>query len=76
MRICENGIYRDMTAEEIAAWEEMKEQQALSEPTIEERLEAAEARWDMEPVDDMSVMVVKVYDNAENMFSWRKRADG
>ena len=43
MRIYENGIYRDMTAEEIAAWEEMKEQQALSEPTIEERLEAAEA---------------------------------
>ena len=43
MRIYENGIYRDMTAEEIAEWEAMQEQQALSEPTIEERLEAAEA---------------------------------
>lgn len=38
-------------------------------------LDEALSRWDMEPGDDMSVMVVKVYDNAE-VFLWRKRADG
>lgn len=39
-------------------------------------LDDAVSQWDMEPGDDMSVMVVKVYDNAESMLPWRKRADG
>lgn len=39
-------------------------------------LDEALARWDMIPGDDMSVMVVKVYDNADGIFPWRKRADG
>ena len=26
MRICENGVYRDATAEEVAAWEAMRPQ--------------------------------------------------
>jgi stage II sporulation protein E len=28
-------------------------------------LDEAAARWDMEPVDDMSVMVVRVYENTD-----------
>lgn len=39
-------------------------------------LDDAVARWDMAPGDDMSVMAVKVYDNTESLFPWRKRADG
>lgn len=39
-------------------------------------LDDAVSRWDMEPGDDMSIMVVKVYDNTEGILPWRKRADG
>ena len=42
MRICDNGIYRDMTAEEIAAWEQSISDTPAPEPTTEERIAALE----------------------------------
>lgn len=45
MRICDNGTYRDMTAEELAAWEQEKAN-AAAEPTPEERITALEATTD------------------------------
>lgn len=42
MRICENGIYRDMTAEEIAEFENLAAEQPAPEPTQEERIAALE----------------------------------
>ena len=43
MKICENGIYRDMTAEEIAELEALAAEAPASEPTAEDRLAALEA---------------------------------
>ena len=37
MRICENGVYRDATAEEIAAWEALRPQEP-ADPTLEDRV--------------------------------------
>lgn len=37
-RICDNGIYRDMTPEEIAALEAQTAEQPEPTPTIEERV--------------------------------------
>ena len=37
-RICDNGIYRDMTAEEIAALEAQATEAPAPTPTIEERV--------------------------------------
>lgn len=42
MRICENGIYRDMTAEEIAEMEKLATEAPAPEPTAEERISALE----------------------------------
>ena len=42
MRICENGIYRDMTAEEIAEFEKMAAESPTPEPTPDERIAALE----------------------------------
>ena len=42
MKICENGIYREMTPEEIAEFEAMVAEQPVPEPTAEERLAALE----------------------------------
>lgn len=42
MRICENGIYRDMTAEEIAELEKLSAEQPTPEPSPEERIAALE----------------------------------
>ena len=44
MRICENGIYRDMTAEEIAELEKLAAEAPapVPEPTPEERITALE----------------------------------
>lgn len=42
MRICENGIYRDMTPEEIAALESLKAEAPAPEPSPEERIAALE----------------------------------
>ena len=42
MRIYDNGIYRDATPEEIAAWEQEAAQQPAPEPTKEERIAALE----------------------------------
>ena len=42
MRICENGIFRDATPEEIAEFESLADNQPTPEPTMEERLEALE----------------------------------
>nr|DAG70375.1 MAG TPA: API3 pepsin inhibitor-3 [Caudoviricetes sp.] len=36
MRICENGIYRDMTPEEIAELEKLAAEAPAPEPTAEE----------------------------------------
>lgn len=38
MKICENGITRDMTAEEIAELEKMQTEMPEPEPTQEERI--------------------------------------
>lgn len=43
MRICENGVIRDMTPEEAAEHSAMLAAQPAPEPTSEERLEALEA---------------------------------
>ena len=43
MRIYENGIYRDMTAEEIAELEKLATEMPAPEPTPEERIAALEA---------------------------------
>lgn len=45
MRIYDNGTYRDMTPEEVAAMEDMAAQDQVHAPvpTAEERLEALEA---------------------------------
>lgn len=42
MRICENGIYRDMTAEEIAELKKLATEMPAPEPTPEERIAALE----------------------------------
>lgn len=42
MKICENGIYRDMTAEEVAELEKLAAEQPTPEPTPEERIVALE----------------------------------
>ena len=42
MRICENGIYRDMTAEEIAELEKFAAEAPAPEPSPEERIVALE----------------------------------
>ena len=42
MRIYENGIYRDMTAEEIAELEKLATEMPSPEPTPEERIAALE----------------------------------
>ena len=42
VKICENGIYRDMTAEEIAELEKLAAEQPAPEPTPEERIAALE----------------------------------
>ena len=42
MRICENGIYRDMTAEEVAEFEKLVAEAPAPEPTPEERIAALE----------------------------------
>lgn len=41
-RISENGIYRDMTAEEIAELEKLAAEAPAPEPTPEERIAALE----------------------------------
>ena len=42
MRIYENGIYRDMTPEEIAEMEKLATEMPAPEPTPEERIAALE----------------------------------
>ena len=42
MRICENGIYRDMTPEEIAELEKLVAEAPQPEPSPEERIAALE----------------------------------
>lgn len=42
MKICENGIIRDMTAEEIAEREKLATEMPTPEPTPEERIAALE----------------------------------
>ena len=42
MRICENGVIRDMTAEEIAELEKLTTEMPAPEPTPEERIASLE----------------------------------
>ena len=42
MKICENGIIRDMTAEEVAELEKLVAEIPAPEPTPEERIAALE----------------------------------
>ena len=42
MRKYDNGIYRDMTPEEIAAWEQSIADAPAPDPTTEERIAALE----------------------------------
>lgn len=42
MRILENGVYRDMTPEEIAEHEKMQTEAPAPTPTIEERVASVE----------------------------------
>lgn len=42
MKIYENGIYRDMTAEEIAEFEKLAAEAPAPEPSPEERIAALE----------------------------------
>ena len=42
MKICENGIIRDMTAEEIAELEKLAAEMPAPEPSPEERIAALE----------------------------------
>ena len=42
MQICENGIIRDMTAEEVAEMEKLATEMPAPEPTPEERIAALE----------------------------------
>ncbi len=42
MKICENGVYRDMTAEEVAELEKVAAEQPAPEPTPEERIAVLE----------------------------------
>lgn len=42
MKICENGIYRDMTADEIVELEKLAAEAPATEPTPEERIAALE----------------------------------
>lgn len=41
-RICDNGIYRDMTAEEIAEMKKLAAEAPAPEPSPEERIAALE----------------------------------
>lgn len=43
MKICENGVMRDMTPEEIAELEALAAEAPAPEPTVEDRLAALEA---------------------------------
>ena len=42
MKICENGVIRDMTAEEIAELKKLATEMPTPEPTPEERIAALE----------------------------------
>lgn len=42
MKIYDNGVYRDMTPEEIAEWEQSISDAPAPEPTAEERIAALE----------------------------------
>ena len=47
MKICENGIIRDMTVEEIAEIERLAAEQPAPEPTAEERIAVLEEALNM-----------------------------
>lgn len=42
MRICENGIYRDMTQEEIEEYNKKQQEQTPKEPTLDEKVKLLE----------------------------------
>lgn len=46
MRIFDGTTYRDMTAEEIAEWQQSMSNAHIPEPTAEERITALEATTD------------------------------
>lgn len=42
MKICANGIVRDMTQDEIAAWDQASQEQPEQPPTVEDRVQILE----------------------------------
>lgn len=42
MKICENGVLRDMTAKEVAELEKLEAEMPAPEPTAEDRIAALE----------------------------------
>ena len=59
MRICENGIYRDMTPEEIAALKEQVEQFIENaKPTIED--EIAELKENLQKLKELFTPLLKL----------------
>lgn len=46
MRVYDNGIYRDMTAEEFAEFEKMQAEVPESEPTAEDQIADLKSRID------------------------------
>lgn len=42
MKICENGIVRDMTQEEIAAWDQAAQEKPEQPSTVEDRVQILE----------------------------------
>lgn len=43
MKVCENGIIREMTTEEVAEYEALAQEAQIPVPTAEERLDALES---------------------------------
>jgi hypothetical protein len=63
MRICENGVVRDMTAEEEAVYKAMVEEQtADTTPTVEERVTAVEEKVSqLETLNTYLTQIEEVY---------------
>ena len=58
MRIYEDGIYRDLTEEEINAFEETSTNDTNVEPTVEERIYSLESA-----ISDLAIMLMGGMDN-------------
>ena len=59
MKICEDGIYRDLTPEEIAEFEKLETEMPAPEPTTEERIAALE-KDNAELLEAMDALLIGV----------------